>query len=114
MLSNASYPAYDRSGRPAVFSPTIADGLLRRELGFRGVVISDDLEAAALARHRRPATEALRAGVDLVLFARSEEGGERGYAQALADARRGRVPRDELERAYGAIVALKRELGLGS
>ena len=112
MLSNASYPAYDRSRRPAVFSRAIADTMLRGTLGFRGLVITDDLEARALTRHPRPATQALRAGVDLVLFARSEEGGAHAYAQTLADARRGRLPRAELERSHGAIVALKRELGL--
>jgi beta-N-acetylhexosaminidase len=110
MVANASYPAYDRSGRPAVFSTAIVERLLRRTLGFEGLVISDDLEAAALASHRSPATAAMRAGVDLVLFARSEAGGGRAYDDALADARRGRLSRAELERVYSEIVELKRGL----
>jgi beta-N-acetylhexosaminidase len=107
MVSNASYPAYDRSGAPAVFSRQIVRGLLRETLGFRGLVISDDLEARALRRRGR-AEAALRAGVDLVLFARSESGSTRAYAEALSAARAGRLDRAALQRSYDAILAFKR------
>jgi beta-N-acetylhexosaminidase len=42
MLSNASYPAIDPH-HDAVFSPTVIGGMLRGDLGFRGIVVSDDL-----------------------------------------------------------------------
>ena len=45
MLSNATYPAFDPS-RPAVLSRRVVTGLLRGELGFRGVTISDTLGGA--------------------------------------------------------------------
>ena len=112
MVSNASYPAYDRSRAPAVFSRPILQGLLREQLGFRGLVISDDLEGGALASYTMPATSAVRAGVDLVLFARSKSGGERAYAELLAAARNGKLDPAQLERSYDAIVAFKRRRGL--
>ena len=49
MVSNASYPALDPSGVQAVFSHTIVTGLLRDTLGFRGVVVTDALDAGAVA-----------------------------------------------------------------
>jgi beta-N-acetylhexosaminidase len=48
MIGHASYPAYDPAARPGTLSPPIADALLRRELRFRGVSFSDDLEMKAL------------------------------------------------------------------
>jgi beta-N-acetylhexosaminidase len=48
MIGHASYPAYDPAARPGTLSPPIADTLLRRELRFRGVSFSDDLEMKAL------------------------------------------------------------------
>ncbi len=59
--------------RPATLSPQVIDALLRRELGFRGVIVSDDLEMAAIAEHYEPgqaAVEAILAGCDLLLCCR--------------------------------------------
>jgi beta-N-acetylhexosaminidase len=69
MMSTAIYRRIDR-GTPAAFSPKIVTGMLRGDLGFRRVVISDDLGQAAQVSARRPGVRAvsfLRAGGDLVL-----------------------------------------------
>jgi beta-N-acetylhexosaminidase len=69
MASHAVYPALDRT-RIASQSPAIIDGLLRRELGFRGVVMTDSLEAAAVravADVEDAAVASARAGVDVIL-----------------------------------------------
>ena len=69
MMSTAYYPRLDPA-HPAAFSRTVVRGLLRRELGFRGVVVSDDLGIARQVA-RWPAGERavrfLDAGGDLVL-----------------------------------------------
>jgi beta-N-acetylhexosaminidase len=49
MIGHAVYPALDPDELPADLSPSIARGVLRRDLGFEGVAFSDDLEMAALA-----------------------------------------------------------------
>jgi beta-N-acetylhexosaminidase len=69
MVSSARYPAIDR-GRLAVLSPTVIGTVLRGNLGFTGVVISDDLANAKAVASLSPATRALRffiAGGDMLL-----------------------------------------------
>ena len=71
MLSSAIYPALDPDS-PAFGSPAIADELLRGELGFEGVTITDDLGAGAVRAGYSPDEAALAAtagGSDLLLFA---------------------------------------------
>ena len=69
MVSSATYSLIDPSA-PAVFSSTIVTDMLRREMGFSGVVITDDVSAAvqvqSVAAGDR-AVQAIRAGCDIVL-----------------------------------------------
>lgn len=68
MVSSARYPKLDAKNA-AMFSPAIIDGLLRGRMGYTGVVITDDLNAAA-ARTLSPADRAVRyisAGGDILL-----------------------------------------------
>ena len=69
MVSSAVYPLIDDSS-PAVFSPAVVTDMLRGELGFTGVVITDDVSAAAQVQEWDPgqrAVRAVRAGCDIVL-----------------------------------------------
>jgi beta-N-acetylhexosaminidase len=111
MLSSATYPALSRA--PAVLSPRVVQRELRDGLGFDGVTISDDLEAPAFAARGGPTGAALgaaRAGVDLLLFARTFDGADRA-ARALAGAlRAGRVDRPALEESLARVLALRAAL----
>ena len=69
MVGTASYARLD-PGIPAAFSAKIVDGLLRQQLGFDGVVVTDDLSAAAQVAAWTPgerAVMAVEAGCDVVL-----------------------------------------------
>ncbi len=69
MMSTANYERIDE-GTPAAFSPKIIGGMLRGDLGFRGLVISDDLGAAAQVADLSPGGRAVQfvaAGGDIVL-----------------------------------------------
>ena len=79
MVSNAGYTAYDPTGVPAVISRPIVTGLLRDRLGFRGVVISDAMEAPGPSGRPRAAVSAIAAGVDILLYAASASSAA-GYA----------------------------------
>jgi len=69
MVGTASYARLD-PGTPAAFSPAVVQGLLRGQLGFSGVVITDDLSGAAQVAAWSPgdrAVKAIEAGCDIVL-----------------------------------------------
>jgi beta-N-acetylhexosaminidase len=113
MVSHALYPNLDPA-RIASQSPTIMGALLRERLGYRGVIVTDSMEArAVIARSSiEVATErALSAGADLLLL--TGDGSFRPVSQALlARARRDAAFRARLADAAARVLALKRTLGL--
>ena len=109
MLSNARYTAYDR-GNAAGWSRAIADRLLREDLGFTGVTITDSLNGTAHARGRtvtRLAIRAAIAGTDMILVTSSVRSSARLYARLLAEARDGTIPSTTLRASYDRILLLK-------
>lgn len=71
MTAHIVVPALDASGRPATLSRPILTGVLRRQLGFRGVIITDSLSMAGVRQmfsDRRVPVEAIKAGADLMLM----------------------------------------------
>jgi beta-N-acetylhexosaminidase len=112
MVSSAVYPALDPSGRPAVFSPRIVSGLLRGQLGFTGVIVSDTLTAPAAERVPHAPTRAIEAGLDLLLFG-SESASEHAYATLAADAATSASLRTHLAASADRIRALKEWLAFG-
>ncbi len=110
MLSNAAYTAFGPA--PGAWSTSI-QGLLRRELGFRGVTITDALEAAAATRGKAvPSAAALAAsaGVDLVLLTGGEADSAAVYRWLLDRATAGAVPLASLRRSYDRVLLLKQRL----
>jgi beta-N-acetylhexosaminidase len=112
MVSNASYPALDNTGTPAVFSRPIVTDLLRGTFGFTGVVVTDALDAPTPARTSHAPARALAAGVDLLLYT-SGSAAHAGYVQLAGDAKASSAVRANVARAVASIRALKRWLGRG-
>jgi beta-N-acetylhexosaminidase len=113
MLSNATYGAYD-AGNAAGWSHAVSVTLLRHDLGFRGVTITDSLDGTAHARGlstRRLAVRAAIAGTDMILLTGSEASTRAVYATLLRDATAGSIPKSTLRAAYDRILALKARLG---
>jgi beta-N-acetylhexosaminidase len=113
MVSHAVYTDLD-PGRIASQSSVILRGLLRQRLRFRGVIVTDSMEAVAVLR-RSSVTEAavrsLQAGADLLLL--TGNGSFRQVSQHLrALARRDPGFRGRLAQADARVLALKRRLGL--
>ncbi|MFN7142407.1 MAG: beta-N-acetylhexosaminidase [Myxococcota bacterium] len=70
MTAHVLFPCWDEK-RPATMSPKVIDAILRKKLGFGGVVFSDDMEMKAVQGRfplEQQLTEATRAGVDVFLF----------------------------------------------
>lgn len=112
MASHAAYTSYD--DRIASQSPVLMQAVLREELGFQGVAVTDSIEAqAVLARSAvGPAAErSIAAGCDIVLMTGSGSWSE-VYPRLLRRARRDRVFAARVRESAARVMALKRKLGL--
>ena len=112
MVSTASYPTLGTK-KQAAFSPAIVQGLLRDDLGFDGVVITDDLETPAVTSVTTPglaAASALKAGDDLLLYATGAGVSEKAFNSLVSQIKGGDLDRSLLEGAYGRITSLKGDL----
>ena len=102
---------------PSSLSPRWIDGVLRDELGFDGVVISDDLEMGAIRDHfslKDTVTMAVRAGMDILLFSNTADY-RPGLAQEVLDILLAEADADpafaaRIEQSYTRIAALKARL----
>jgi beta-N-acetylhexosaminidase len=109
MVSNAGYPTLG-SRKQAVFSAGIVSGLLRDQLGFDGVVITDDLEAPAVTDTTSPvvaAASAIRAGDDMLLYASSAAASDRAFRSLVREVQSGDLNRSLFQESYDRITSLK-------
>ena len=101
MTAHVVYPALDPH-EPATLSRRIAHDLLREELGYDGLLVSDDLEMKAVA-DRMPieesAVKAIRAGCDVLLVCSNEELQDRAHAALVQEAERDPSFRHRAEQA---------------
>jgi beta-N-acetylhexosaminidase len=114
VLSTALYPFSDFTV-PASLSSKVARDLLRDELGFEGVAITDDLSDPAVTALRPPsdaAVEAVRAGADMVFLSGPVSDQQAAYAAVLNAVRSGRIPPTRLDSAVGRILVAKRRYGI--
>jgi len=102
---------------PSSLSSRWIDGVLRTDLGFDGVVISDDLEMGAIREHftlEETVTKAVRAGMDILLFSNTAKyrPGLSGEILAilLAEAEADPAFAARIEESYNRIVALKQRI----
>jgi beta-N-acetylhexosaminidase len=112
MLSHVIYKEVDPY-YPASLSPPMIQGLLRRQLGFKGLVISDDLKMDAV-KQRFPlevsVVQAVNAGVDVLLVT---DNYERRVMESLVKAVvSGKVALSHIDDAYRRIMATKRKYGI--
>ena len=109
MTAHVLYPALDDS-LPATLSPRIL-GVLRDELAFDGLLLSDDLEMAAIARHHtleEAAVRAVEAGCDMVLLCGADTDRQAAAIEALIHAvEQERLPRARLEEALARQERVK-------
>ncbi len=113
VLSLAFYAAYDPV-TPAALAEPVATDLLRGELGYEGVAITDDLGAGAIKAGGtvpEAAVAAIQAGADMVQIDSPDDQG--GVREALLEAvASGAISKDRLAEAAGRALELKRAQGL--
>ena len=108
MVTTAGFPAYDPSGAPAALSSKIIRGLLRSQLQFGGVAITDALGTPTGHDEITAGVTAASAGADVLLYTDSAPGELAALQAALHS---GRISHTAAAASYQRIVALKQRLG---
>lgn len=112
MTAHLSFPALDDSGNPATLSKPILTGVLRGELGYDGVIVTDSLAMQGvrdLYGDAEVAVRALLAGVDQLLMTPAMD---EAYAAVIEAARSGRIAPDELDAKVRRVLGLKYRRGI--
>jgi beta-N-acetylhexosaminidase len=123
MTSHILFPSMDPT-HPATFSRVILQGLLREEMGFRGVILSDSMNMSSIRKNyplEESSVMAVLAGVDMMLLAEEHYDHDSStyidkqltMVQGLLKAvQKGRVPVDRIDGAVARILTLKKQNGL--
>ncbi len=112
LLGHLAFPAMDPSGLPATISPRLDRQLLRRQVGFAGVVMTDALNMGGITAYGRTgsiAVRAIRSGVDLLLMPPHPVTAVRAVTSAV---RHGRLSEGRIYASVRRILELKKRLGL--
>src|SRR5882724_8987666 len=115
MVAHVTVPALEReANRVATTSPAIVNDLLKRELGFQGIVVTDALDMAGLTRlysvnPGRAAVDAFKAGSDLLLIPADLDA---SYKAVLEAARSGEISSNQLDASVLKLLKAKASLGL--
>jgi beta-N-acetylhexosaminidase len=117
MVSHGGFPKIDVRDQvtggllePASLSHNIVTDLLRGELGYQHLVVTDDLEMGAIAKHcdiDAAVVRAFLAGEDMMLICAHPDIISRGYHALLQVARAGRLPKDRMRGSLKRIAAMK-------
>ena len=117
MVSHGGFPNIDiKKGttggliEPASISPSIVTKLLRQELGYKHLVVTDDLEMGAIAKHTEiedASVRAFLAGEDMLLICATPETIRRGYRALLKAAREGSVSEKRIQASLKRVAATK-------
>jgi beta-N-acetylhexosaminidase len=115
MVAHVTVPALDSApNRVATTSRAIVDGLLKEELGFKGIVVTDALDMAALTRLYaqnigRAAVDSFNAGNDVLIIPADLDASYRSLLEAVQS---GEISRQRLDQSVRKILELKASLGL--
>ena len=111
MISHAAFPAVTKGRTPASLSKKWITDILRKEIGYRGLIVSDDLEMGgvlAAATIEQAAVGHIRAGGDLVLICHREDFVLRAYEALKHEAGRDRNFARRVGESTSRVLAFKK------
>jgi len=111
MVAHAAYPEVTRDKLPASLSRKWMQEVLRKKIGYRGLIISDDLEMGGVLSTgsiEDVAVETLRAGADMFLVCHNLELVWRGYEAVVREAERDRRFAAQVEKAARRVLSFKK------
>ncbi len=112
MVAHIELPALDPEKGPATFSRPVTTGLLRRDLAFGGLIVTDSMKMSAITRMASPgqaAVKAVQAGADLVLDSPDPVA---AFTAVRAAVETGQIDRGALDQTVRRILTVKARLGL--
>lgn len=114
MVGHTSYPQISGDNTPATLSKEIISELLREELGYNGVVITDAMNMAAISEYYssdEAAVKALKAGADMLLMPEDFETAYRGVLDAVAE---GTISEERIDDCLKRIYRIKYKDSVGN
>ncbi|BDA09432.1 glycoside hydrolase family 3 [Megamonas funiformis] len=109
LVSHLKYPALDEE-YPASLSSKIMTDLLRNELGYKGIIITDDMEMGAVANHndfRSIGVKSIKAGADIVLVCHEYEHQQEVYLGLLDAVNSGEISQERIDGSVKRIIKVK-------
>ena len=109
MVSHAMYPQID-SDHPASLSKAIITDWLRKDIGYNGVVVTDDMDMGALANHYTfgdMAVQSILAGSDILLVCHEYEHMQEAYNGLMKAVKDGRISKERLDESVKRILLMK-------
>ena len=110
MTAHVAVPSLAKNRSPATMSSRLLTGVLRQELDFDGLILTDEIEGMrAISAYgvERAAVAAVNAGADMVFVAFSPDIQKRVHGALMEAIQSGRISPERLKQALGRIVALK-------
>lgn len=112
MIGQLKYPALDKNN-PATLSSAIITNLLREELNFQGVIISDDLEMGSTSNYNNfenLGVQAVKAGADIVLVCHEYEHEKKACDGILDAVQSGEISVERIDDSVRRILKMKNSL----
>ena len=107
MIGHLKYSAIDNEN-PASLSPAIITGILRDEMKFGGVVVTDDLQMGAVDGYNENiGVKAIKAGVDIALVCHEYDNEEKVYSSILDAVKRGEISESRIDESVRRILKMK-------
>ena len=114
MVSHAMYPQIDPD-HPSSLSKAIITDWLRKDMGYNGVVVTDDMDMGALAKHYTfgdMAVQSILAGSDILLVCHEYEHMQEAYNGLMKAVKDGRISKERLDESVKRILLMKMSRGL--
>jgi len=111
MVGHVALPALDASGQPATLSGALNEKILRREMGFQGLIVTDamDMAGVASAWSGEATLRAVQAGADVVLMPHDLRVAIQSLVRGV---REGQITEERIDRSVRRILQAKAALGL--
>ena len=112
MTGHIAIPSLDSTALPASLSPKLTNDLLRNELGFHGIVITDGMEMGGLTESfwaGEAAVRAIESGTDIVLLSMDVD---KAINEVVEAVKTGRLSEERIDKSVEKILNLKTELNL--